>query len=106
MAGIAEIFHDLLIFIAVMFVLLIVLIVVVSKLPADNPLKRIFSLLSYRVGVTLAAGIVAIPVEPIAGLDAVYDVAVPLGLLWYWFTFFRAATRTPKGPGGPPRLDA
>jgi hypothetical protein len=36
-----EIIRDLLIFVAVMFALCIVLIVVISKMPDDNPLKRI-----------------------------------------------------------------
>jgi hypothetical protein len=91
---VAEIIRDLLIFVAVMFALLIVLIVVVAKLPDDNPLKRLMTALCYRVGATLGAGVIAIPVEPIPGLDAVYDIAVPLALIWYWFTFFREAFRT------------
>jgi hypothetical protein len=88
-ARIMEIIRDLLIFIAVMFALCIVLVVVISKLPDDNPLKRVLTALSYRLGATLAAGAVAIPLEPIPGLDALYDVAVPVALIWYWFTFFR-----------------
>jgi hypothetical protein len=65
-----EIIRDLLVFIAVMFALCIVLVVVISKLPDDNPLKRVLTALSYRLGATLAAGAVAIPLEPIPGLDA------------------------------------
>ena len=57
--------RDLLIFIAVMFGLCMVLIVVISMLPNDNPLKRILTALSYRIGATLAAGMIAVPVEPI-----------------------------------------
>ena len=89
-----ELIRDLLIFIAVMFALCIVFIVVVSKLPDDNPLKRILTALSYRLGATLAAGMIAVPVEPIPGLDALYDIAVPIALVWYWFTFFRDAIRS------------
>ena len=37
---IEEIIRDLLIFVAVMFALFIVVLVVVSKMPDDNPLKR------------------------------------------------------------------
>ncbi|MCL2429873.1 MAG: hypothetical protein FWD12_11625, partial [Alphaproteobacteria bacterium] len=44
---------------------------------------------TYRVGATAAAGALAIPIEPVPGLDAAYDVAVPILLIWYWFTFFR-----------------
>jgi hypothetical protein len=86
---IAEIIRDLLIFVAVMTGLLIVLVVTVSKMPDSNPLKRFLTALTYRVGATAAAGALAIPIEPIPGIDAMYDVAVPILLLWYWFTFFR-----------------
>jgi hypothetical protein len=99
MSGIVEIIRDLLIFIVAMFALLIVLIVVVSKLPDDNPLKRILSALAYRVGATAAAGAVAIPIEPIPGLDVLYDIGIPILLIWYWFTFFRDAVRTMSNSG-------
>jgi hypothetical protein len=91
LSTIAEIIRDLLIFVAVMTGLLVLLIVVVSKMPDSNPLKRLLTALTYRVGATVAAGALAIPIEPIPGIDAAYDVAVPLLLIWYWFTFFRDA---------------
>ena len=91
-----ELIRDLLIFIAVMFALCIVLIVVISMLPDDNPLKRILTALSYRIGATLAAGMIAVPVEPIPGFDVLYDIAIPIALIWYWFTFFRGAIRPAK----------
>jgi hypothetical protein len=91
LSAVTEIIRDLLIFVVAMTALLIVLIVVVSKLPDDNPLKRILTALSYRVGATAAAGAVAIPVEPISGIDMLYDIAVPIALIWYWYTFFRDA---------------
>jgi len=90
-----EIIRDLLIFIAAMFAMCIVLIIVVSNLPDQNPLKRILAALSYRVGATLLAGAVAVPIEPIPGLDVLYDLAVPIALIWYWLTFFRDAVRSP-----------
>jgi hypothetical protein len=37
--------------------------------------------LSYRIGATLAAGMIAIPVEPIPALDVLYDIAIPIALL-------------------------
>jgi hypothetical protein len=94
----AEIIRDLLIFVVAMTALLIVLIVVVSRMPDDNPLKRILSALSYRIGATAAAGAVAIPVEPIPGLDGIYDIAVPIVLIWYWYTFFRDVFRARSHP--------
>lgn len=84
-----HIFRDLLIFVAVMTALLIVLIVIVSLLPERNPLKRVFSALSYRVGATAALGALALPMEPIPGIGEIYDVGAPILLLWYWYTFFR-----------------
>jgi hypothetical protein len=92
--AVAEIIRDLLIFVGILAVLLIALIIVVSKLPSANPLKRLLTALCYRLGATLAAGAIAIPLEPIPGIDLAYDVAVPIALIWYWFTFFRDARRT------------
>jgi hypothetical protein len=99
---IAEIIRDLLIFIAVIAALLVALVVVVSKLPDTNPLKRVLTALCYRLGATLAAGAVAIPLEPIPGIDVLYDIAVPIALIWYWWTFFRHAHRMTTRPSPPP----
>ena len=105
-ATIMEIIRDLLIFVAVIFALCIVLIVVISKMPDDNPLKRILTALSYRLAATLAAGAVAVPVEPIPGLDVLYDIAVPIALIWYWFTFFRDTLRSSGGGTAAPRTSS
>jgi hypothetical protein len=115
-SAIADIIRDLLIFVVALLALLVALTVIISKMPDDNPLKRILSALCYRVGATAAAGMIAIPVEPIPGLDVLYDIGVPIALLWYWFTFFREAVRAAPSarahpsplpevlpPGGPRR---
>ncbi len=91
LSTIAEIIRDLLIFVGVIAALLITLVVVVSRMPDTNPLKRVLTALCYRLGATLAAGAIAIPIEPIPGIDLLYDVGVPIALLWYWYTFFRDA---------------
>jgi hypothetical protein len=101
LSAVTEIVRDLLIFVVAMTALLIVLIVVVARMPNDNPLKRILTALSYRIGATAAAGAVAIPIEPIPGIDALYDIAVPVALIWYWYTFFRDAVRATSHP--PPQ---
>jgi hypothetical protein len=93
LSTIGDIFRDLLIFVAVMTALLVGLLVVIARMPADNPLRRLLTALCLRLGATAAAGAVAIPVEPIPGLDAIYDVAVPILLLLYWISFFRNAAR-------------
>jgi hypothetical protein len=103
LSAVTEIVRDLLIFVVAMTALLIVLIVVVSRMPDDNPLKRILTALSYRVGATAAAGAVAIPIEPIPGIDALYDIAIPVALIWYWYAFFRAAIRSTSKPPAPQR---
>src|ERR1700733_8300776 len=95
-----QILRDLLIFVVAMSVVLAALLVVISRMPNDNPLKRIMVSLSYRVGATAAAGMLVIPAMPIPGLDAVVDIGAPLALIWYWWTFFRNARRGP--PGKPP----
>jgi hypothetical protein len=102
LSSIAEIVRDLLIFVAVMTALLIAFVVIVSRMPDTNPLKRVLSALSYRLGATLAAGAVAIPIEPIPGIDMLYDFGVPVALIWYWYTFFRDARRLAAAPHPPP----
>jgi hypothetical protein len=101
MSAIADLIKDLLIFVVVIFVLLIVLLVVISRMLDDNPLKRIFNALAFRLGATMGVGVLAIPIEPIPGLDGLYDIAGPLFLLYYWFTFIRktlAVLRTTPSP--------
>jgi hypothetical protein len=97
--AVERIIRDLLIFVVAMTAVLGALLVIISRMPSDNPLKRIMIALSYRVGAT-AAGMLVIPATPIPGLDALVDFGAPLALIWYWWTFFRDARRGP--PGKPP----
>jgi hypothetical protein len=100
---IAEVIRDLLIFVVVMSALLVLLIVIVARMPESNPLKRLLNALCYRVAATVLAGLVAIPLEPIPGIDIAYDLAVPVALLFYWLTLFRSAgpdrSAGPRGEG-------
>ncbi len=98
--AVEQIIRDLLIFVVAMSVVLAALMVIISRMPNDNPLKRIMVALSFRVGATAAAGMLVIPSTPIPGLDAVIDIGAPLALIWYWWTFFRDARRGP--PEKPP----
>lgn len=84
---IGQIVRDLLIFVGACLALLIVLLIVVARMPRDNPLRQLLSELCRHVAVTLAAGAVAIPIEPIPGLDVAYDTLVPIALLYYWIKF-------------------
>jgi hypothetical protein len=102
LSTIAEVIRDLLIFVAAMAALLVVLIVAIALMPEHNPLKRLLTALSLRIGATAAAGLLAIPVEPIPGLDVLYDLGAPLLLLLYWISFFRKAGRTMRDPYARP----
>src|SRR5215469_8579895 len=79
--------RDLLIFVGVCLALLIVLLIVVARLPRENPLRQLLGEVCRHLAVTLVAGAVAIPIEPIPGLDVAYDTVVPLALLYYWGRF-------------------
>ena len=69
--------------------LVFILLVVISRMPADNPLRRVLNLLVARVAATAPVGVLAVPIEPIPGIDALYGIGAPLLLLYYWYTFFR-----------------
>jgi hypothetical protein len=101
LSEVERIIRDLLIFVVAMSVVLGALLVIISRLPNDNPLKRILVALSYRVGATAAAGMLVIPATPIPGLDAIVDFGAPLALIWYWWTFFRDARRSPPEKPAP-----
>src|SRR6476469_2342642 len=101
LSTIAEIIRDLLIVVGVIAALLVAFVVVVSKMRNTNPLNRILPALCSRLAATRAAGAVAIPLEPIPGIDLLYDILVPIVLIWYWFTFFRDARRATSGPSAP-----
>ena len=82
-----------LIAVGALVVVLLVLLLVISRLPRGNRARLLMSALAMRVGATAFAGLVAVPIEPIAGLDVLYDVAAPIILLVYWLRFFpRAAS--------------
>ncbi len=100
--AIERIIRDLLVFVVAMTVVLGALMVIISRMPNDNPLKRIMVALSYRVGATgCAAGMLVLPSTPIPGLDAVIDIGAPIALIWYWWTFFRDARRRPPEKPAP-----
>jgi hypothetical protein len=84
---IGQIVRDLLIFVGACLAILVVLLIVVARMPRENPLRQLLSELCRHVAVTLAAGAVAIPIEPIPGLDVAYDTLVPVVLLYFWIKF-------------------
>jgi heme A synthase len=92
--------------VVVLVALCFALLVVVSRMPPENPLRQVMNLLLVRLGVTAATGALAIPIEPIPGLDVLYDVGAPLFLIYFWYTFFWQAgsiwsQRSPRAPTNP-----
>ena len=90
----SAILQDLLIFVGAMTIILMALLAAIFVMHRNNRLRPILAALSYRVGATLGAGLVAIPIEPIPLIDMLYDVGVPILLLYYWYTFFRNIAST------------
>jgi hypothetical protein len=84
---VAQIVRDLLIFVGACLAILVVVLIVIARMPRDNPLRQLLSELCRHLAVTLAAGAVAIPIEPIPGLDVAYDTVVPIALLYFWIKF-------------------
>jgi hypothetical protein len=69
--------------------LILVLIVVVAHLPG-SPMKEILAALARRIGATAAISLLAAPLEPIPGVDVLYDAAGAVFLAIYWFGIFKA----------------
>ena len=61
LSAVERIIRDLLVFVVAMSVVLAALMVIISRMPNDNPLKRIMMALSYRVAATAAAEMLVIP---------------------------------------------
>jgi hypothetical protein len=92
MDTIAEIIKYLLIFIGVMSVLFVALLVVISRLPAGNPLRLTLAALTRRVAATWGIALIDIPATAMQPLGDVWDLGTLIFLGWYWYTFFRDDT--------------
>ena len=90
--------------IVALIALCLILLVVVSRMPADNPLRQVLNLVIARIAATAAVGALAVPIEPIPGLDVLYDIGAPVLLAYYWFTLFKRVgpiwpkSRKPRSP--------
>jgi hypothetical protein len=89
MDTIAEIIKYLLIFIGAMSVLFVVLLVIISKLPAGNPLRLTLAALTRRVVATGGIALTDVPATAMQPLGDVWDIGSLIFLAWYWYTFFR-----------------
>jgi hypothetical protein len=118
MDTLADIIKYLLIFVGAMSALLIVLLVVISKLPAGNPLRLTLAALMHRVAATWGLALIDIPATALQPIGDVWDVGTLIFLAYYWYTFFRddagralrtlrdVARSTPKPRQGRPSASA
>jgi hypothetical protein len=74
--------------VAGLIALSVILIVLVNYLP-KSPLRDIMGALTKRIGATAAVAMIAIPVQPIVGIDGIYDVVSSILLLCYWLLLIR-----------------
>jgi hypothetical protein len=74
--------------VAALVALTLVLLVIVAHLPG-SPLKEILAGLARRIGATAAVALLAVPLEPIPGVDVLYDAAGVVFLAVYWFGIFK-----------------
>jgi hypothetical protein len=69
--------------------LLVGLLVAISFMPKENPLRQVLAALTMPVGTMLAVGALGIPIEAIPGIDALYDLAGVVLIAFTWFKFAR-----------------
>ncbi len=74
--------------VAGLIALLVLLLVLVNYLP-KSPLRDIIGALTMRIGATAAVAVIAIPVQPIVGIDGIYDIASSVFLLCYWLLLIK-----------------
>jgi hypothetical protein len=101
LSTLAEIIQDLLVVVGLITVLLVGVVFAIVKMPARSPLKRTLTALCFRLAATAVAAALAIPIEPIPGLDVAYDIAAPIMLLVYWISFFKNARWKTTGSRTP-----
>lgn len=89
MDALTEIIKYLLIIVGASFLLAIVLVVVISKLSAHNPLRLMLTALTRRVAATAGIALVDIPATAMQPIGDVWDIGTLIFLAYYWYTFFR-----------------
>jgi hypothetical protein len=79
----------LLVFSLALVALVVVLLIVISKMPGDNPLRTILISLAQRLGATVAVAVVDAAATPLPVGDVVIDIGSWILLAYYWLTFLR-----------------
>ena len=103
MDGFFHFLQTLVLCVAGLIALTMLLVVVVMNMRA-NPLKEVLTSLLWRLGVTAGVAAVAVPVQPIPGVDGAYDIGSAIMLTVYWLGFFRDAYLAMRG-NGPRRVN-
>src|SRR5690349_13574860 len=75
-----------------------VLLVVVSKMRHDNPLRALITALLIRVGVTGGLLMVDVPAAGLEPIGGIWDIASMIFLVYFWLTFFRKARHIISAP--------
>jgi hypothetical protein len=115
MEVIAQIIQTIVYGIVALVALLVALLIAVSMMPKDNPLHQLLAALVRPVAVMVGAGVIAVPVEFIPGVDVIYDIAALIVIALSWFKFFKSAREiwpqvishaAAAAPAGDPNLTA
>ena len=89
LADVLHFIEFILIFALALLALFIVLLIVVSMMPKNNPLRIILTALAHRVGAT--AGLMML--DPVAtalpAAGEVWDLITIIGLIYFWYTFLK-----------------
>lgn len=68
--------------------LFVILVVLVNYLPR-SPLRDVLGAVTKRIGATAAVTMIAIPIQPIVGIDGIYDTVSFILLLCYWLLLIK-----------------
>jgi hypothetical protein len=68
--------------------LFVLLVVLVNYLPR-SPLRDVLGAVTKRIGATAAVTMIAIPIQPIVGVDGIYDTVSTIFLLCYWLLLIK-----------------
>ena len=89
LADILHFIEFILVFGLCLIVLFIVLLIVASMMPRDNPLKMMLSALAHRVGATAGLMVLDPVVTGVPVVGEVWDLATIAWLIYFWYTFFK-----------------
>lgn len=112
---IAQIIETVVFGIVALVALLVVLIIAVSFMPKENPLRQLMAALARPVGVMVGTGVVSLPLDIFPPLEGVYDIAALIFIIFSWLKFFKVArgilpqifSHAPSAaPSGDPNISA